>query len=133
MRVSGVTRSHGRNNVAVVDDGESEAHADRLLTGTVDCQAVRQVLGTTGLADGANPTVVLPVDLGGRGTEIDTRVAPVQCLIVADQDLAEVVNTVAAYESGAYVPVDLGGQTWTVVFRPMLPDETSGCAQLEAQ
>jgi hypothetical protein len=80
-----------------------------------------------GVPRGSGAVAVLPFDLEVRGEEVDPGVVPVHCFIATGDDLDALLGAVAAVERNARWLV--GGDSWAVVFRPLLPGD-GDCTEL---
>ncbi len=86
-----------------------------------------QAVAVFGLERGSGADVGFPFDLEVAGESIETRVLPVQCLIVTGSDVDVLTTLLTDAE-----PVSrwlINGNSWAIVLRPVLPDE-GGCAEL---
>lgn len=91
---------------------------------------VPEAVAVVGIERGDAGNTDLPVDLGSSGERLETRIVPVQCLIVTGSERDELVD--ALEQADATTDWRLDGRGWDVVFRPLLPEET-GCASLADQ
>lgn len=90
---------------------------------------VPERIAIVGVAGRGAGTREFPLDLTA-GERIETRVSAVTCRVVDGTERDLLIETIA--DAPYLAPWQIGGQPWTQVFRPLLPDE-DGCAELSDQ